>query len=430
MAQAKVVDDEMDPVERAAGIDIGKASVMCCIRDPKGVLLIQEYKSTKTELTKLANTLILAGVQVVAMEATSDYWRCVFYRLEAHGINVILVNAKDFKHVPGRPKTDRLDAVWLARLTQKGMLRPSFVPPVEIRQIRMLTRHRIDLVGEQTRWKNRVEKLLEDACIKLSVVASDIFGVSGRAIMAALIDGQRDPQVLANMAKGRLRAKLSDLEEALDGMFTTLHGFSLQNMLSNVDHLGKMIDQVEAELRKLLVPLERQMEQLTAIPGVNWVIAAGLIGEIGVDMSHFPTPGNLASWAKMAPIANQSANSQRPGQKPKRPSYLAGILGQAASCTKTTDTFLGDRYRRIRRRRGGKVAIVAIGHSILTSVWHLLSDPNLDYVDLGSDYYEKTHNNPHAQQSHVKALEQMGYTVILTPTNQTSPNCMEGGFSD
>lgn len=422
MAQDKAVeDDDIDHVERAAGIDIGKASVMCCVRVPGARPWVGEYDTTKVALTRLADDLLAAHVEVVVMEATSDYWRPVFYRLEAHGLNVVLVNAKDFKHVPGRPKTDRLDSMWLARLAQKGMLRPSFVPPIEIRRIRALTRHRIDLVGEQTRWKNRVEKLLEDACIKVSVVASDIFGVSGRAIMAALIRGERDPKVMAEMAKGRLRIKMDQLVDALDGMFTTHHGFLLDNMLHSIDDLEHKITAVEAQLEVELGPYERQLDQLAQIPGVSRITAAGLIGEVGVNMAQFPTPKNLASWAKFAPIANQSASKTKSGKKPKRPSYLAGILGQTASCTKLTNTFLGDRYRRIRRRRGGKIAIIATGRSIITAVWYLLANPQLNFHELGADYYATTHNTQRTRQTHIQALEHMGYTVTLTPTNQPSP---------
>jgi len=306
-------DDDGVEIARVAGLDLGKAEVVCCVRraDPaRAGHMIHEVSTWTTMshcVTRLADMLVGAGVDLVAMEATSDYWKPVFYRLEAHGLNVIVVNAKHFKHLPGRPKTDKLDSQWLARLAGKGLLRPSFIPPADIRALRDLTRDRADLVDQRTENKNRVEKLLEDACIKLCVVATDIFGVSGRAMMEALIAGHRDPQTLADMALGRLRAKKSALVEALTGLFTNHHGFRLRLLLTRIDALDHDIATLDHRIDHALEPYERHRDQLAGIPGVGRINAAAILGEIGVDMTRFATAGHLASWAKDAPGVHESA---------------------------------------------------------------------------------------------------------------------------
>jgi len=379
-------------------------------------------------LTDLANMLVSERVDLVAMEATSDYWKPVLYTLEAHGLNVIVVNAKHFKHLPGRPKTDILDSQWLARLASKGMLRASFIPHYDIRRIRDLTRDRVSLVSQRTANKNRVEKLLEDACIKLSIVASDIFGVSGRLMMAALIDGQRDPQVLAEMAKGRMRVKMNDLVEALTGRFTDHHGFRLKLLLDLIDILDRDIAILESRIDDLIRPYQHQRDQLDAIPGIDQNIAAAIIAEVGVDMSRFATPAHLASWAKFAPGVNQSAGRSGSKAKGKGNPFLSRALGQASVATRRTDTFLGARYRSLRRRIGKKKALVAVAHSILTIIWHLLSDPQATFNELGSDHYSRRLNPERTIQTHKKALEKLGFTVTLQPDNphrqsETSTPC-------
>jgi transposase len=248
------------------------------------------------------------------MEATSDYWKGVYYLLEAHGFEVWLVNARDVKHLPGRPKTDTLDAVWLCKLAERQLLRPSFVPPPAIRQLRDVARYRADLVAARTAEKQRVEKLLEDAQIKLSVVASDIFGVSGRAMLAALVAGERDPKVLAQLARTRLRAKLSLLVEAFSGFFTDQHAFLLGKMLTRVDQLDADLAELDAKLQALIAPLAGAVERLDEIPGVGQTAAHLLIAEIGTDMTRFPTAGHLVSWAKFAPGVKESAGKHR-GQR-------------------------------------------------------------------------------------------------------------------
>jgi transposase len=350
------------------------------------------------------------------MEATSDYWRPVFYLLEAHGFEVWLVNARDVKHLPGRPKTDRLDAVWLCKVAERQMLRPSFVPPPAIRRLRDLTRYRADLVGVRTAEKNRVEKLLEDAQIKLSVVASDIFGVSGRAMLAALIGGERDPKVLAQLARSRLRGKLGLLEEAFTGRFSNHHAFLLQTMLSRIDQASADIAELDRKIEAAVAPFAPAVDRLDEITGVGRVAAQVIIAEIGLDMGRFPTPAHLASWARFAPGVKESAGKKKGKNATGHGNpYLARVLGEAAVAAGRTNTFLGERYRRIARRRGAKRAIVAVGRSILVIVWHLLADPDVRYHDLGPGFYDTRINAERTKCNHVRQLEALGYKVTLHP---------------
>jgi transposase len=336
--------------------------------------------------------------------------------LEAAGFETWLVNAKDVKHLPGRPKTDKLDAVWLCKVAERQMLRPSFVPPQPIRRLRDLTRYRIDLVGTRTAEKNRVEKLLEDAQLKLSVVASDIFGVSGRAMMAALIAGQRDPKVLAQMARARMRVKIPQLQEAFTGHFDDHHRFLLSKMLARIDALGADIATLDAQIERHLAPFAQTAARLDEIPGIGPIAAAVIIAEIGTDMTRFPTPGHLCSWAKFAPGVKTSAGKNKGnGATGHGNRYLARILGEAAVTAGRTDTFLGERYRRIARRRGKKKAIVAVGRSLLVIVWHLLADPDARLRDLGADYFDQHLNTNQKKRNHIRQLEALGYRVTLEP---------------
>jgi transposase len=413
-------------IERVAALDIGKAEVLCCIRLPaadgskRRVQEVSTHSTMVPSLCELANRLVELGVRRVVMEATSDYWRPPFYLFEAHGLDPWLVNAKDVKHLPGRPKTDRLDAVWLCKVAERGMLRPSFVPPADIRRLRDLTRYRADLVGVRTAEKNRVEKLLEDACIKVSVVASDIFGVSGRAMMAALIEGQRDPKVLAAMARARMRVKIPRLEEAFAGLalgtFDDHHRFLLARMLARIDAVTADIAAVEAEIGDHLAPFADAVARLDEIPGIGPDTAAVIIAEIGLDMSRFPTPANLASWARFAPGINSSAGKAKGnGSTGHGDRYLARVLGEAALNAGRTDTFLGARYRRLARRRGKKKAIVAVGRSILVIIWHLLADPDIHHHELGLDHYDRHVNTAAKRRNHIRQLEALGYKVTLEP---------------
>ena len=414
--------DEERIIARVAALDIGKAEVVCCVRVPGksgAARRLQEVSTHSTmtrALTELANHLVDLGVQRVVMEATSDYWKPVFYLLEAHGLEPWLVNARDVKHLPGRPKTDVLDAVWLCKVAERQMLRPSFVPPRPIRRLRDLTRYRIDLVAARGAEKNRVEKLLEDACIKLSVVASDIFGVSGREMMAALIAGQRDPKSLAQLAHSRMRTKIGRLEEALNGHFDDHHAFLLGRMLGRIDAIDADIAAVDEQIEVQLAPFAQAAARLDEIPGIGPVAAAIILAEIGVDMSRFPTAGHLCSWAKFSPgICSSAGKNTGNGSTGHGNRYLARVLGEAAVVAGRTDTFLGARYRRIARRRGTKRAIVAVGRSILVIVWHLLSDEQATFHDLGAEYFTRHVDPDSRKRNHIRQLEALGYTVTLTP---------------
>jgi transposase len=320
------------------------------------------------------------------------------------------------KHLPGRPKTDTLDAVWLCKLAERQMLRPSFVPPPAIRQLRDVARYRADLVATRTAEKQRVEKLLEDAQIKLSVVASDIFGVSGRAMLAALLAGERDPKVLAQLARTRLRAKLGPLAEAFTGFFTDQHAFLLAKMLARVDALDADLADLDAKLAELIAPFADAVDRLDEIPGIGQLAAQLLVAELGVDMTRFPTAGHLVSWAKFAPGVKESAGKRKgSGSTGHGNPYLARVLGEAAVAASKTDTFLGERYRRIARRRGKRRAIVAVGRSILVIVWHLLADPTARFQDLGAGFYDTRINAERAKRNHIRQLEALGYKVTLQP---------------
>src|SRR3954469_4661070 len=409
-------------VERIAALDIGKAEVACCVRvpDPSGkgrrAQEVDTYSTMTRSLQALADRLRALRVSRVVMEATSDYWKPVFYLLEAAGFEVWLVNAKDVKHLPGRPKTDTIDAVWLCKVAERGMVRPSFVPPAPIRLLRDLTRYRIDLVGERGREKNRVEKLLEDAQIKLSVVASDIFGVSGRDMLNALIAGQRDPKVLASLARSRMRTKIGSLEEAFVGRFSDHHAFLLATMLAHIDALDADIAAVEARIEQAIAPFAEAVARLDAIPGIGVTAAQAIIAEVGLDMARFPTAGHLASWAKFSPIISESAGRKKgTNATGKGNRYLARTLGEAPVSAGRTDPFRGERSRRIARRRGKKKAIVAVGRSILVIVWHLLSNPEADFIDLGVEHYDARAGTQRAIRSHIRGLQALGYTVTLTP---------------
>jgi transposase len=410
-------------VARVAALDIGKAEVVCCIRVPhedKPGRRLQEVATHSTmtrSLLAMADHFRCLGVSRVVMEATSDYWKPVFYLLEAQGLDPWLVNAKDVKHLPGRPKTDKLDAVWLCKVAERQMIRPSFVPPPQIRRLRDVTRYRIDLVGVRTAEKQRVEKLLEDAQIKLSVVASDIFGVSGREMLAALVGGQTNPKVLAALARGRLRGKLGVLEEAFTGHFTDHHGFLLGTMLARIDALDADIAGLESKIEEMVAPFTLAVDKLDEIPGIGATGACVILAEIGVEMSRFPTAAHLASWARFAPGVKQSAGRNKGnGTTGHGNRYLARALGEAAVAASKTDTFLGERYRRIAKRRGKKRAIVAVGRSILVIIWHLLSDPETRFTDLGSDFYDNRIGPERKKRNHIRQLEALGYKVTLQPT--------------
>lgn len=411
-------------VERIAGIDIGKANLTCCVRIPdpgragRRKQTVRTYTTMTGQLHRLADWLTEQQVTRVVMEGTSDYWKPVFYLLEAAGFEVWLVNAYQVKGVPGRRKTDAIDAAWLAQVGECELVSPSFVPPPPIRRLRDLTRYRTTQVREHTREVQRLEKLLEDAGIKLSVVASSIVGVSGRAMLAALIAGQRDPLVLAELAKGKLRRKRADLIEALTGRFEAHHAFLCQQMLTHLDQLQAHIAELEDRINLELEPYRAQLAQLDSVYGIAETAAARLIAELGVEMSVFPTAQHLTSWARTAPRTRQSGATTKGATTGKGNPWLAEVLGEIATAIARSPTHLGNRHRRLAARRGKLRAIVATSRHVLTICWHLLSDPTHTTVfhDLGPDYHlTRTNTNQRTRQL-VRQLQALGHHVTLTPT--------------
>ena len=415
--------DTEEIIERVAALDIGKAELMCCVRVPdedhpgRRLQEVQPYPTLTRSVLGLSDRLRCLGVTRVVMEATSDYWKPVFYLLEAAGFETWLVNAKDVKHLPGRPKTDKLDAVWLCKVAERQMLRPSFVPAPPIRQLRDLTRYRADLVAARTAEKQRVEKLLEDACIKVSSVVADIFGVSGRDMLAALAAGERNPKALAQLARRSMRAKITVLEEAFTGHFTGHHAFLLQTMLGRVDAISADIAALDDRIAAQAAPLADAIARLDEIPGISLASAYVILAEIGTDMTRFPTAGHLASWARVAPGITESAGKKKgKGSTGHGNAYLAAVLGNAAAGAAKTETYLGEKYRRIARRRGSKRAIVALGRSIPVIVWHLLSDPGARFHDLGPDYYATRLDSDRRKHTYIRQLQALGYKVSVEPT--------------
>ncbi|WP_043792556.1 IS110 family transposase [Amycolatopsis balhimycina] len=414
--------DELDQiVDRVAGLDLGKTGLVACVRVPsdrpgRRQQEVRSYDTFSRSLLELADWLRAERVTRVAMEATSSYWKPVFYLLEAEGFECWLLNPRHVKHLPGRPKTDTLDAVWLAKVTERGMCRPSLVHPAPIRALRDLTRYRRTLIRDRTRERQRLEKLLEDAQIKLSSVISDILGVSGREMLEAMIAGNRNPRVLAQLARTRMRTKIGVLEEALTGHFTDHHAFLTRTMIDRIDQVGADVEKVNAAIEEAMAPFRAEARRLDEITGIGIRSAQELIAEIGVDMTRFPTPGHLVSWAKFAPIVHQSAAVTRNGSTGKGNPWLAGTLGEVVAGVSRTHTFLGERYRRLARRRGKKRAIVAVGNSVLKIVWHVLSDPDARYQDLGEDHYLSRHTTVRRRRTLIRDLELLtGQHVTLQP---------------
>jgi len=374
----------------------------------------------------------------LTLESTSDYWRIWFYLLEAAGLDVQLVNARDVKNAPGRPKTDKLDAVWQAKLTERGMPRPSFVPPAPVRVLRDYTRLRTDLTRERTRYWQRLEKLLEDALIKISAVASSLDTMSARDMVEALIAGERDPQALARLARGRMKAKHAALIEALTGRFDDHHAELTRMLLDQIDGLNAQIATLTSRVEDLIAaipaawgvdadgstgpgagsgpdaPRADAITRLDEIPGISTIGAQIILAEIGLDMTRFPTAGHLVSWAKLSPRTIQSGATTRAGKTGKGNPYLKGVLGEIAAAASRTDTFLGERYRRIVKRRGKLKALVAVARTILVIIWHLLADPAARYHDLGPGYYASRIDTDRKTRNHVRQLEALGYAVTLT----------------
>jgi transposase len=445
MEPQEIEDEEHEQIlERAAAVDVAKASGMVCTRVPHGSrpgkrrTRVWPVDATTGAILELADHLVAEGIEKVTLESTSDYWRIWFYLLESAGLDVQLVRAQDVKQAPGRPKSDKLDAVWLAKLTERGMLRPSFVPPAQIRQLRDYTRLRTDLTRERTRHYSRLEKLLEDALIKVSAVASKLDTKSVRDMLEALIAGERDPAVLASLARGRMKAKHDRLVAALTGKFDDHHAELARMLLDQIDALSAQIATLTARIEQLIAaipaaqgidadgttgpaaghgegaPVLPAVDRLDEVTGIGRDGAQAIIAEIGLHMSVFPTAAHLVSWAKISPRTVQSGARSRAGRTGKGNPYLKGILGEAAAAAGKTDTFLGERYRRLVKRRGKLKALVAIARSILVIVWHLLADPAARYHDLGAGYHASRIDKNRKTRNHIRQLEALGYTVTLT----------------
>ncbi|MGW7825043.1 IS110 family transposase [Streptomyces puniciscabiei] len=405
--------------ERCAALDIGKKDLKACVRTPSPSGRRSRRQETRTfatvtnSLLELRDWLLAEKVTLVVLEATGDYWRGAFY-LPEDCLNVILVNAAHAKGLPGR-KTDVADAAWLCQLGECGLLKESFVPPEPIRHLRDLTRYRTSLTAERSREVQRLEKELEDAGIKLSSVATDIMGVSGRAMLAALIDGERDVHTLAQMAKARMRPKIPALVEALTGNFGEHHAFLCRLHLERIGHLTAAIGELSVRIEAEMLPFAQQIELLQTIPGVGRATAEALIAATGGDMSRFRTAGHLASWAGVCPGHHESAGKHKSGRRRHGNRWLSAALGtaaMAASRTKET-TYLGARYHRLMPRLGKKKALVALEHSILTAVWHMLTH-DAEYADLGGDYYTK-YDPERAMRRLTRQANALGFTVRFDP---------------
>ncbi len=357
------------------------------------------------------------------MEATGDYWKSPYFVLEAEGFDCDLYNASQVKALPGRPKTDRADSIWLAKNVERGSISASFVPPEDIRRLRTHTRYRRHLTQARTAEKQRVEKLLEDGHLKLSSVISDIHGVSGRAMLDALVAGERDPKALAQLARGSMRGKIARLEAALECcFFTAEHAAVLSMMLVTIDHHTTQIDALTAKIGVLTAPYLHHIEQLDEVAGIGVICAQDIIAEIGADMSVFPTAAHLVSWAKWSPQVKQSAGKRKGSNATGRGNpYLGAALGEAAISAGRTQSFLGARYRRLAKRMPKKKALVATGNSMLTIVHALLGDPEARYTDLGADYYETRMNTRRQARNHVKSLERLGYQVTIQALTTDTP---------
>jgi len=449
VSRPQVIDDQDHERihDKVAAIDVAKDSGVVCARTPHPSRpgtrqsRIWTVKARMNTIRALGRQLRKDGIEKVTLESTSDYWRIWFFVLEAAGLAVQLVNAAQAKSLPGRPKTDKLDAQWLARLTEMGLLRASFVPPKPIRDLRDYTRARTRLVQERTRCFQRLEKLLEGALVKLSSVASKLTTVSAQDMITAMIAGQRDPKVLAGLARTGMKAKHDDLVQALDGMFDDHHGEIAGLLLDQIAFLDARITQLTARAADLTAAMPAAWgvdrdgttgpgagagpdaaalpaaRRLARIPGISPDLARAIIAETGLDMTRFPTAAHLVSWAGLCPTARQSGPRTRAGKKGQGNTWLRSHLGQAATGAAHTTTFLGERYHRIARRRGKAKAQVAVARSILVIIWHLLADPAARYTDLGPGYYQARTDKDRRIRNHIRQLEALlGHPITITTT--------------
>ena len=408
-------------VERPAALDVHKGQVTACVRVPgEGRAREQhlaEFPTTVAGLLTLRDWLVAFGVQQVVMEATGVFWKPVWAILEDE-FECLLVNARHVKQVPGR-KTDVSDAAWLCQLAEAGLLRASFVPPKPIRALRNLTRYRKTQIQERQREANRLHKALEDTGIKLDCVATDILGVSGRAMLDALVSGTTDPEILAELAKGRLRAKIPALKQALEGRFDHLHAVWIGAILAHLDFLDGQIASLSEAIGEQIAPFERAVELLCTIPGVQRRTAEVIVAEIGVDMSVFPTAKQLVSWAGMCPGNDQSAGKRRSGKSRKGSKWLDWALEESGlAAIRAKDVYLAAQYARLKPRRGHKKALGAVKHSLLVACWHMLSTGEL-YRELGGDYFRKR-DPERITKRLITQLESLGHKVILEELPQAA----------
>jgi transposase len=401
-------------VERCCGLDVHQASVVACvlIGTKRPTKQVRTFRTVGKELRALHAWLAELGVTHVGMESTGIYWVPVFRALEGN-FELVVGNAQHIKNVPGR-KTDVKDSEWLAHLTRCGLIRPSFVPPLPIRELRELTRYRRSLVNDQARERNRIQKLLETASIKLASVASDVFGLSGRAMLRALADGDTDPKRLAELAKSTLRKKIPALVEAFEGNFEPHHRYLLKFELERLDELERAIATLDAHIQTKLAPYEDKIALLVQIPGFNRIVAASFIAETGGDMSVFPSAGHLAAWTGVSPGNNESGGKKRPSGVRRGNVHLTTTLVQAAAgAVRAKNSYYKDKYWRLRTRRGALRALVAIAHKLLIAAYHVLSG-NKPFVDLGAEYLLKR-AAPSNTKKLLKKLEALGYKVTLEP---------------
>jgi transposase len=415
------VTDEPLHRERACGIDIGKAGMAVTIRVPsdgnpgRRAQETREFGTTRREVLALADWLRCWQVPAVVMEATGDYWKPVFYRLEAEGFECVLADARQVRNLPGRPKRDKSDSRWLAACFERGAVTSCFVAAPEFRVIREHTRYRRDLTAERTREKQRAEKLLESAALKLSSVLTDVHGVTGRDIMERLAAGERDPRALAALARGRARAKTRQLEQALEGaeFLTPELAALLGVMLRRISRLDAEVAALTTVIERLLAPYEEQLQQAESMPGWGRRAAQDVIAETGTDMTRFPSPGHLASWAGRTPVDRQSGARQGKAKAKKGNRYIGAVTGETALAAGKTQTREGARYRRLARRRGKAKAQVAVGNTQMRAYHVLLSNPGTRYQDLGHDYYERERDTARQVSHHVGRLGALGYEVTL-----------------
>jgi len=402
--------------ERCVGLDVHKRTVVACVllTQPDGSVQreVRTFSTMTVELIALGDWLEALQVTVVALESTGVYWQPVFNLLE-DGRTVVLVNPQHIKAVPGR-KTDVRDSEWLADLLRHGLLQASFIPPAPIRELRELTRYRKTLVQQRAHEVNRVHKVLESANLKLASVATDVLGRSGRLMLEALLGGEQDPAVLAELARGRLRTKLPQLRQALEGRLLAHHRVLLQQLLAHIDFLEQSLAIVQAEIERCLAPLGQAVALAQTLPGIAETAATAIIAEVGTDMSRFASDKHLASWAGVCPGNKQSGGKRLSGATTHGNPYLRAVLGEVAwAISHTKDNYLSAQFHRIARRRGKQKAVMAVAHSVLVILYHMLKD-NRPYSDLGADYFDQL-DRTRIERHHVRRLEELGYTVTLTP---------------